>query len=151
MAPKVHCNGQKGFCPWKGLEHALDYICNSPIFVVAGISEWKHDGWSHSYSAGNCHHRIRGRFIQGRKILERIGSFPEKVRYLERNWSAGPKKILPGLTIPSSRKGPVMNLCTNKFTERITAHGKVTIKYFKNKGEHYEKVLAVCVWQRSFP
>ena len=72
------------FCLQKRVEYALDHICDSPIFVAAGISKWIHDGWRHSYPAGHCHHRIRGRLIQGRKILEGFGLFPEKVRNLER-------------------------------------------------------------------
>ena len=29
----------------KGVEHALDHMCDSLNSVVAGISEWLHDGW----------------------------------------------------------------------------------------------------------
>ena len=81
------------FCLQKGVEYALDHICDSPIFVVAGISKRIHDGWSHSYPAGHCHHRIRGRLIQGRKIFEGFGLFAEKVRYWARRWSARQKSF----------------------------------------------------------
>ena len=41
----------------KGVEHALDHMCNSFNFVASGIGEWLHNGWSHSYPSGHRHRR----------------------------------------------------------------------------------------------
>ena len=43
------------FCSQKGVEHALDHMCDSLNFVGSGIGEWLHDGRGHSCSAGHCH------------------------------------------------------------------------------------------------
>src|SRR4030066_1042396 len=45
------------FCRQKGVEHALDHICDSLNFVAVGISRWLCGWWTHSYPAGRCHHR----------------------------------------------------------------------------------------------
>ena len=45
------------FCRQKGVEHALDHICDSINFVASGIGEWLHDGRGHSYPAGHRHRR----------------------------------------------------------------------------------------------
>ncbi len=39
------------FCPQKGVEHALDHLCDSLNFVASGIAQWLYDGWGHSYPA----------------------------------------------------------------------------------------------------
>jgi len=82
----------------------LDHICDSPIFVVAGISKRIHDGWSHSYPASHRHHRIRGRLIQGRKILEELESSPKKGEVLGKEVVSRARKILPNLTKSSEKK-----------------------------------------------
>ena len=41
----------------KGVEHALDNMCDSLNSVASGIGEWLHDGRGHSYSAGHRHRR----------------------------------------------------------------------------------------------
>ena len=44
------------FCPQKGVEHALDHMCDSHNYVASRIDHWLHDGWGHSYPTG---HRYR--------------------------------------------------------------------------------------------
>ena len=53
----------------------MDHICDSPVFVVAGISEWLHDGWSHSYPAGHRHGRGVGPGHSGGKTIVTIRTF----------------------------------------------------------------------------
>ena len=44
------------------------------------------------------------RVMQGRKVVERFGPLPEKVRYLERRVVSRSRKILPKILIPSVEK-----------------------------------------------
>ena len=60
------------FCPQKGVEHALDHIGDSLNFVASGIAHWLHDGWTHSYPAGHCHHRVSGPTYSGTKNIVAI-------------------------------------------------------------------------------
>ncbi len=46
------------FCSQKGVDHALDHICDSLSFVKSGNVEWLHDGWSPSYPGGHRYRRI---------------------------------------------------------------------------------------------
>ena len=57
------------FCRQKGVEYALDHICHFLNFVVVGISEWLHDGWSYSCPAGHCHHRVSDPTYSGTKVI----------------------------------------------------------------------------------
>ena len=41
----------------KGVEHALDHMCDSFSSVASGIGEWLHDGRGHSCPAGHRHRR----------------------------------------------------------------------------------------------
>ena len=59
------------FCQ-KGVENALDHMCDSLNSVVAGISEWLHDGWSYSYPASYRHHRRGDPSYSGTKIMKAI-------------------------------------------------------------------------------
>ncbi len=43
------------FCPQKGVEYALDHMCDSLNSVASGIAYWLHDGWGRSCPAGHCH------------------------------------------------------------------------------------------------
>ena len=56
----------------KGVEHALDPICDSLNFVASGIGEWLHDGWDHSYPVGRCNHRVSGPTYSGTKNIVAI-------------------------------------------------------------------------------
>jgi hypothetical protein len=53
----------------KGLEHALDHICDSLNFVASGIGEWLHDGRGHSYPAGHRHRRRADPSYSGTKTI----------------------------------------------------------------------------------
>ena len=45
---------------WKGVGHALDRVRDFLDSVGAGIADWLHDEWIHSYPAGHCHRRDAG-------------------------------------------------------------------------------------------
>jgi len=49
----------------KGVENALDHMCNSRDSVAVGISEWLYHGWSHSYPTGHCHYCRAGQSHPG--------------------------------------------------------------------------------------
>ena len=55
--PKSRLKWMDAFCRQKGVEHALDHMCDSLHFVVVGISWWLCGWWTHSYPAGRCHRR----------------------------------------------------------------------------------------------
>ena len=60
------------FCPQKGVEHALDHMCDSLHFVVVRVSGWL-CGWrTHSYPAGRCHHRRGDPSYSGTKTIVAI-------------------------------------------------------------------------------
>ena len=46
---------EHAFCRQKGVDHALDHMCDSLNSVASGICQWLHDGWGHSYPAGHRH------------------------------------------------------------------------------------------------
>ena len=60
------------FYPQKGVEHALDHMCDSLNPVASGIAHWLHDGWGHSYPAGHRHHRGSGPTYSGTKNIVAI-------------------------------------------------------------------------------
>jgi len=53
----------------KGVEDALDHLCDSLNSVASGIGQWLHNGWGHSYIAGYCHHRGGGSPYSGTKTI----------------------------------------------------------------------------------
>ena len=57
---RVHTSRSKrtdAFCRQKGVEHALDYRCDSLHSVAVGISRRLYGWWTHSYPAGHRHRR----------------------------------------------------------------------------------------------
>jgi hypothetical protein len=56
----------------KGVEHALDHMCDSLNSVAVGISRWLCGWWTHSYPAGHCHHRLSGPTYSGTKNIVAI-------------------------------------------------------------------------------
>ena len=57
------------FCRQKGVEHALDHMCDSLHFVVVGIYRWLYGWWTHSYPAGRYHHRRVDPGYSGTKMI----------------------------------------------------------------------------------
>ena len=60
------------FCRQKGVEHALDHMCDSLHFVVVGIYRWLYGWWAHSYPAGHRHHRRGDPSYPGAKMIVAI-------------------------------------------------------------------------------
>ena len=50
----------------------MEHICDFLNFMVVGISEWLHNGWSHSYPAGHCHYRVSDPTYSGTKRIVAI-------------------------------------------------------------------------------
>ena len=92
------------FCRQKGVEHALDHICHFLNFVVVGFSEWLHDGWSHSYPAGHCHHRLSDSTYSGTKGIVAIWTVAGEGEVFGEEVVSSPRKILSKFTIPSGEK-----------------------------------------------
>ena len=60
------------FCRQKGVENALDYMCDSLGFVDVGIYWWLYWWWTHSYPAGHCRHRRGNPTYSGTKGIVAI-------------------------------------------------------------------------------
>ena len=56
----------------KGVEHALDHMCDSLGSVASGIADWLHDGWGRSHPAGHRRHRASGPTYSGTKTIVAI-------------------------------------------------------------------------------
>ena len=72
------------FCRQKGVEHALDHICDSLNFVAVGIYWWLCGWWTHSYPAGHRRHRLSDPTYSGTKMIVAI-------------WTLAGGRILPYL------------------------------------------------------
>jgi hypothetical protein len=70
--PKRGSKRMDEFCPQKGVEHALDYRCDSLNSVAVGISRWLYGWRTHSYPAGHCRHRVSGPTYSGAKNIVAI-------------------------------------------------------------------------------
>jgi len=91
-------------CPQKGVEHALDHICDSLNFVAVGIYWWLCGWWTHSYPAGHRRHRLSDPTYSGTKMMVAIWTVAGEGEVFGKevvNWS---RKILPKFTIPSVEK-----------------------------------------------
>ena len=63
------------FCLQKGVEHALDHLCDSLHFVVVGIFGRLFGWWPHSCPAGHRHRRGTDPGYSGTKIIIAIWTF----------------------------------------------------------------------------
>jgi hypothetical protein len=75
-------------------------MCDSLNSVVAGISEWLHDGWSHSYPAGHRHHRSTDPGHSGKKDLVAICTLAGEGEVLGEGVVSRSRKVLPKFRIP---------------------------------------------------
>ena len=92
------------FCRQKGVEHALDHMCDSLNSVAVGISHWLHDGWGHSYPAGHRHHRVSGPTYSRTKNIIAIWILAGEGEVFGKEVVSRSGRILPNLTIPSVEK-----------------------------------------------
>ena len=92
------------FCRQKGVEHALDHMCDSFDLVASGIAHWLHDGWGHSYPAGRCHHRLSGPTYPGTKNIIAIWTLAGEGEVFGKEVVRRSRKILEKFTIPSVEK-----------------------------------------------
>ena len=84
----------------KGVEHALDHLCDSLDFVASGTGQWLHDGWGHSYPAGHCHHRGGGSPYSRTKNIVAIWTLAGEGEIFVEEVVSRSGKILPNLLIP---------------------------------------------------
>jgi hypothetical protein len=87
------------FCRQKGVEHALDHMCDSLNSVAVGISYWLHDGWGHSCLTGYRHHCVSGPTYSGAKVIVAIWTFAGEGEVFGKEVFSRSRRILPNLTI----------------------------------------------------
>ena len=92
------------FCPQKGVEHALDHICDFLNFVVVGIYWWLYGWWTHSYPIGHCHHRLSGPTYSGTKVRVAIWTLAGEGEVFGKEVVSRSRRIFPNLLIPSVEK-----------------------------------------------
>ena len=92
-------------------------MCDSLNSVVAGISEWLHDGWSHSYPAGHRRHRVSGPPYSGTKNLVVIWTLAGEGEVFGKEVVSRSRKILPKFTIPSVEKVSQPTISTQTYRE----------------------------------
>jgi hypothetical protein len=92
------------FCPQKGVEHALDPMCDSFNFVASGIGEWLHDGRGHSYPAGHRHRRGTDPGDSGTKTIVAIWTLAGEGEVFGKEVVSRSRKIFPNLLISSVEK-----------------------------------------------
>ena len=88
------------FCRQKGVEHALDPMCDSLNSVASGIGEWLHDGRGHSYPSGHRHRRGTDPGDSGTKNIVAIWTLAGEGEPFRQEVVSGSRKILPNLRIP---------------------------------------------------
>ena len=98
--PKSRLKWMHEFCRQKGVEHALDHMCDSLNSVVVGISRWLCGWWTHSYPAGRCHHRRGDPSYSGTKTVVAIWTLAGEGEEFGEEVVNRSRRILPNLTIP---------------------------------------------------
>jgi hypothetical protein len=91
------------FYPQKGVEHALDPMCDSLNFVAVGIS-YSCGWWTHSYPAGHRHRRGTDPSYSGTKVMVAIWTLAGEGEVFGKEVVSRSRKILPNLLIPSVEK-----------------------------------------------
>jgi hypothetical protein len=112
------------FCPQKGVEHALDYMCHSFNFVASGIGEWLYDGWGHSYPAGRCHRRGTDPGHPGTKTIVANWTLAGEDEVFGEEVVNRYRKIFPNLLISSVEKVSQSTISQSNLQGGITAMKK---------------------------
>ena len=92
------------FCPQKGVEHALDHMCDSLNSVASGIAQWLHDGWGHSCPTGHRHRCSTDPSHSRTKTILAIWTLAGEGEVFGKEVVNRSRKILPKFTIPSVEK-----------------------------------------------
>jgi hypothetical protein len=88
----------------KGVEHALDHMCDSLHFVVVGISWWLYGWWTHSYPTGHRHRRGTDPGHSRTKTILAIWTLAGEGEVFGKEVVNRSRRILPKLRIPSVEK-----------------------------------------------
>jgi hypothetical protein len=86
--------------PQKGVEHALDHLCDSLNSVASGIGEWLHDGRGHSYPAGHRHRGGTGPGDSGTENIVAIWTLAGEGEVFRKEVVSRSRKILSNFRIP---------------------------------------------------
>ena len=90
-------------CHQKGVEHALDHMCDSLNSVVVGIY-WSCGWWTHSYPAGHRHRCSTDPSYSRTKTILAIWTLAGEGEVFEKEVVNRSRKILQNLLIPSIEK-----------------------------------------------
>ena len=82
----------------------MDDMCHSLSFVAAGIGQWLHDGWSHSYSPGHRHRRGAGPRYSGTKTLVAFLTLAGEGEIFGKEVAGRPERFCRIYTYPSVEK-----------------------------------------------
>ena len=85
----------------KGVEHALDHMCDSIDSVASGIGEWLHDGRGHSCPAGHRRRRGTGPGDSGTKNIVAIWTPAGEGEVFGKEVVSRSRKVLQNVLIPS--------------------------------------------------
>ena len=88
-------------CPQKGVEHALDPMCDSLNIVASRIAHWLHDGWGHSCLTGHRHRYSTGPGHSRTKTLVEIWTLAGEGEVFGKEVFGRSGKIWPNLLLPS--------------------------------------------------
>ena len=88
----------------KGVEHALDHMCDSLDSVASGIGEWLHNGRGHSYPAGHRHCRGTDPGDSGTESIVAIWTLAGEGEVFKKEVVNRSRKIFPKFTIPSEEE-----------------------------------------------
>jgi hypothetical protein len=94
----------RNLCRQKGVEHALDHMCDSLNSVASRISEWLHDGWGHSCLTGHRHRCSTDPGHSRTKTIVAIWTLAGEGEVFGKEVFSRSRKILSNLTIPSVEK-----------------------------------------------
>ena len=102
--PQSRVKWMDAFYRQKGVEHALDHICDSLNSVAVGISRWLCGWWTHSYPSGRCHHRRGDPSYSGTKMIVAIWTVAGGGEVFGKKVVRRSREILPNLSISSVEK-----------------------------------------------
>jgi hypothetical protein len=91
-------------CHQKGVENALDHLCDSLDFVVVGISWWLYGWWTHSSPSGHRHRRGTDPGHPGTKTIVAIWTLAGEGEVFGKEVISRSRKILPNFRIPIVEK-----------------------------------------------
>ena len=114
---KSRLNWMDEFCCQKGVEHALDHMCDSLNSLASGIAQWLHDGWGHSCPTGHRHRRGTDPSYSGTKVMVAIWTLAVGGEVFGKEVVSRSRKMLPNLLISSVEKVSQLTISPQTYRE----------------------------------